>query len=100
MIRWTTPTLTCTIPEIVFDYLILTITDEKCNAINKRISSEAVIENQFDVTLTEEETKMFPSGTKVFAQINFIWGDKRLATNIIPITVMKNLYNKGMIDDD
>ena len=105
MIRWTTPTLSCEIelpsgsPELEFDYLIFTLTDKNCHYVNKKIDREQVIQNKFDVELTEEETQIFRNG-RVYSQLNIVWGDKRFATNIVPLNVTKNLYNKELIPND
>lgn len=94
MIRWTTPTLECTIPtDIDFDYLILTI---KCGEaeIDKEVQASEVTDGEFSITLTQAESSLFPAGAFVSAQINFIDGGTRFASKRESLYVSENLYNR------
>lgn len=93
MIRWTTPTLDVKIPDVAFDYLILTLKSGS-GEINKEIQSSDVADGKFSVTLSQKESSMFAAGTYVDAQINFIDGENRLATNRQSLYVAENLLNK------
>lgn len=91
MIKWTTPSLKCTIPEgIEFTKIILTLSQGDV-MIEKEVTE--VLDNQFVVTFTQEETGQFDLGLKVEAQLNIINHETRIATNIIQLQVTENLHN-------
>lgn len=97
MIKWTTPTLTCTIPEgLDYDYVLLTLAQGNV-IIEKRIEASEITNNQFSVTFTQTETGQFKS-TSVYsfieAQLNIVKDDTRLATNIVQLSMDKNLHNE------
>lgn len=95
MIRLTTPTLVVTLPDIDFDYCILTLSsDDTCVQVNRKILPSEVIDNQTEITLTQKETSRFKVGSKVLAQVNFMDGKTRMATNILQLKVTRNLYSK------
>lgn len=97
MIRWTTPTLQCTIPkEIDCEYIILTLKQNKV-LIEKTIQSSEIVDGVFSVTYTQDETSRFQKDIAVEAQLNIINGASRLATNIIPLHVDRNLHNEEIL---
>lgn len=99
MIKWTTPTLTCTIPpNIDFEYIILTLKQNEI-VLNKRIEKEQVNLGRFDVSFTQEETGQFDKLFNIEAQLNIINGDVRLGTNIETIMITKNLYDEVIINE-
>ena len=89
MIKWTTPTLVCTIPEVEFDYILFTIKG-KYNTVERTITE--VEENEFKVTLTQEESALFVDGETVKVQLNFIKGKVRMATDIVELEIERNLH--------
>lgn len=94
MIKWTTPTLKCTLPsDLVFDYVLLTLKQNKVK-IEKRVEYAEVVDGVFYVTFTQEETSRFSISYDVEAQLNVMNGETRLATNIIKMEVGENLYDK------
>lgn len=94
MIKWTTPSLKCTIPkEVVFDYILLTLVQGNIT-LEKTIQSGDVTDGEFIVTFTQEETGQFNFNLAVNAQLNIINGEQRLATNIVQMQVSKNLHNE------
>ena len=96
MIKWTSPTLECTIPtNLDFDYLILTLAQNDIK-INKRIEKNEVELGRFNVKFTQEETSQFNPVFNVEAQLNIIKGHTRLATDIVVLNVSKNLYNEAI----
>lgn len=93
MIKWTTPSLKCTIPkEVVFDYIILTLVQGDIT-LEKKIQSGDVTDGEFIVTFTQEETGQLNFNLAVYAQLNIINGEQRLATNIVQMGVTKNLFD-------
>lgn len=101
MIKWTTPTLRCYIDEgLTFDYLIFTL-KSNTSLVEKTFQFDEIqketIEGEnvayFDVTLEQEETGGIV-GSNCEAQLNIMSGDSRLATNIIQLSVSKNLHNE------
>lgn len=93
MIKWTTPTLKCTIPsELIFDYILLTIKQGNTK-IEKTIQSSEVSEGEFNVTFTQEETGQLSKG-KVEVQLNLMNGITRLATSIVELELTKNLHDE------
>lgn len=94
MIKWTTPTLSVSIPSgLEFDYLIFTL-EGKNNQIDKRIEVEEVVDDEFSVTYTQEETGSFALKEIIKAQINFIQGDVRYASDIKYISFGLNLIDE------
>lgn len=94
MIKWTTPTLKCTIPNNVgFDYIVLTL-EQGNTKLEKTITSSEVIDGVFNVTFTQEETGMFERYNVVNVQLNLVDGEQRLATNIVQLQVTRNLHNE------
>lgn len=97
MIKWTTPTLKCTIPsDLVFDYILLTLKQGN-TVIEKEIQSSEVEEGVFNVFFTQEETGQLAKG-RVEAQLNIMNGNTRLATNIVELMLNKNLHDE-VIDE-
>jgi hypothetical protein len=91
MIKWTTPTLKCTIPEgIEFDYILLTLMQDDV-VVEKTITD--VVDNTFEVFFTQEETSLFKLFKKIEAQLNIINGEVRMATNIVELGITKNLHD-------
>lgn len=98
MIKWTTPTLKCSIPEgIELDYILLTLSQGNIT-IEKTISSESIVDNAFSVFFTQEETGQFNKNLGIEAQLNIINGGTRLATNIVQLKISKNLHNEEIED--
>lgn len=99
MIKWTTPTLRCTIPEgLEYDYVILTLS-QGSTTIEKRIEAADITDNEFSVTFTQTETGQFSRSnmySKVEAQLNIINGDSRLATNIVELSIERNLHDEAI----
>lgn len=94
MIKWTTPTLVCSVPEgIEFDYILLTLKQGQV-AIEKRIDPDAVTDNEFSVFFTQYETSQFNLVNVVEAQLNIMHGETRLATNIIELKIARNLHDE------
>ncbi len=95
MIKWTTPTLCCSIPnDITFDYLLLTLKQGSI-LIEKTIDKGQVDEDgNFSVVLTQEETGSFDRFNKIEAQLNIIFEDTRMATNIVDIQFTQNLHDE------
>lgn len=99
MIQWTTPTLECSIPEgLEFDYVLLTLV-QGAFKIEKRVSAIEVIDNKFSVFYTQEETSSFELYSPIEAQINIMRGAVRVATNIVKMTIDRNLH-KEFIEPD
>lgn len=99
MIKWTTPTLTCSIPEGVdCDYVILTIRQGSV-AIEKTVMAADITNGQFSVTFTQSETGQLDAGSIgscVEAQLNIIKDDTRAATNIVQMEICKNLHDQSI----
>lgn len=94
MIKWTTPTLKCTIPnDLNFDYIILTLkqSDKK---VEKKVIYDDVKDGVFYTTFTQEETSKFDKNVRLLAQLNIMSGDTRLATNIVELSIGDNLHNE------
>ncbi len=96
MIKWTTPTLKCTIPnDLVFDYLIITFMQNQNNTkIEKRIEYSDVEDGSFEITLSQEETGNFYKNIGIEVQLNLMQGETRLATNIVELVITKNLHDE------
>ena len=91
MIKWTTPTLKCTIPSgIEFDYILLTLMQDDV-VIEKKV--DTVVDDTFEVFFTQEETSRFSLYKSVQAQLNIINGGIRMATNIVELGISKNLHD-------
>lgn len=98
MIKWTTPSLKCTIPEgIDFDYILMTLTQGNI-VLEKTINASDVVDNSFTVFFTQEETGSFKTDIKVRCQLNLMYGSTRLATNIVDLSITQNLHNE-VIDE-
>lgn len=98
MIEWTTPTITCTIPEVECDYILFTLKQGN-TLIEKRIEAADITDNQFSVTFTQSETGQFEKTnlySMIEAQLNIIKGTNRLATNIVQLSLTKNLHNEAI----
>lgn len=99
MIQWTTPTLTCTIPEgLECDYVILTLM-QGSTKVEKQIAAADISDNQFEVTLTQAETGQFEKTnlySVIEAQLNIVKGTTRLATNIVQLSLTKNLHDEAI----
>ncbi len=96
MIKWTTPTLVCTIdpPDIEFDYIEFKMKGSYYSIV-KRIDRSEVVDGVFEVILTQEETGSFKCcGDTVEVQLNIISGENRFGTNIETLKVTKNLINE------
>lgn len=98
MIEWTTPTITCTIPEVECDYILLTL-KQGSTIIEKRIEASEISNNQFSATFTQAETGQFEKTnlySTIEAQLNIIKGSTRMATNIVQLSLTKNLHNEAI----
>lgn len=94
MIRWTTPSLKCSIPQGVdFNYILLTLIQGN-TIIEKRIESNEVVDNSFTVFFNQEETGQLMVGMKVKVQLNLMYGNTRIATNIVELQATENLHNE------
>lgn len=99
MIKWTTPTLKCNIPEgIEFDYIILTL-KQYGTLLEKTIQYSEVVDNSFSVTFTQEETTMFQLNQGIDCQLNIIEGNIRKATNITTLRITRNLHDEVINND-
>ena len=99
MIKWTTPNLKITIPsDIEFDYLLLTLKQGN-NLIEKRVESNEIEDGTFLVNYTQEETGSLIRNSKIQAQINFMAGDTRMATNIVELMITENLHDEVIEDE-
>lgn len=95
MIRWTTPTLKCTIPkDLPLTYLELKI-EQNNKQVVKRVEATDINDGVFYVTFSQEETSSFVIGNAE-VQLNIMNGDVRMATNIVPIHITKNLKDELM----
>lgn len=99
MIKWTTPTMECSIPsDIVCDYVILSLRQGDV-LIEKTVQSSDIVDGAFSVTLTQSETgQLVPSNlyTQVEAQLNIIKDSTRIATNIVILEVSDNLHDQSI----
>ena len=102
MIKWTTPTMTCKLPEgTECDYIILTLKQGNV-AVEKTVQSQDIVDGEFAVTFTQTEMGQFTpsqySSFPVYAevQLNIINGNKRLATNVIKVQIVKNLHDEAI----
>lgn len=94
MIKWTTPTLKCNIPEgLEFDYILLTLKQGKI-VIEKTIEKESVIDNAFSVFFSQDETSLFAESIIINAQLNIMYGNTRQATNIVDLKITRNLHDE------
>lgn len=99
MIKWTTPTLKCNIPDgLEFDYILLTL-KQFDNVLEKTIQSNEVIDNSFSITFTQEETAMFVLKKEIDCQLNIIDGNSRKATNITTLMITRNLHDEVINND-
>ena len=101
MYRGTTPTFIFTFPEefdpTLAQSVILTFSANKKDAILEKTEQDLQISSQsIQVSLTQEETLLFPSG-RIYYQINFYYGNgQRISTDIQLIVFEYNLHNKVM----
>lgn len=101
MRQYTTPTITIRIlkqdetpaTDLFFDYLIFTL-KYKGERIDRRVDASEVTDGVFTVEYTQEETGSLPQSGNVLAEINFIAGNKRLATKIKTLSVDGNLIDE------
>lgn len=94
MIKWTTPTLKCTIPsDLQLDYVLLTLKQNN-TAIEKRIESSEITDGVFEVYFEQEETGQFLKNSLIKAQLNIMYGETRLATNIVELKIVENLHDE------
>lgn len=94
MIQWTTPTLSCSIPpEITGDYVLLTISNS-IEKIEKKVDFSEIENGNFTIKLSQKETSLFQVGSMVNAQINVMSGKFRTASNIIQLTIGRNLHDE------
>lgn len=95
MIKWTTPTLCCSIPkDINLDYLILSL-KQGTTLLEKTVDKGQIDEEgNFTVFLTQEDTGLFNMFKKVEAQVNIIFEDVRMATNIVEVQFTENLHDE------
>lgn len=99
MIKWTTPSIKCTIPDgLEFDYILLTIKQGEY-VIEKNIDAESVVDNSFVVFFTQEETSGFQLFTPIEAQLNVMRQGVRIATNIDTLRIEKNLHDDYIAPD-
>lgn len=99
MIKWTTPSLKCTIPEgLEYDYILLTLIQGNYT-LEKRIPAIQVIDNEFSVFFTQEETSSFKLFEKIDAQLNVMKGSIRQATNIVSLQITRNLHDEFIEPD-
>lgn len=93
MIKWTTPSLECSVPtDLDFDYILFTLVQGDY-VIEKMVAKEQVEDDKFSIIFTQEETGGFKLFTSIEAQINAMKGDVRVATNIEKLTIEKNLHD-------
>ena len=98
IIKWTTPTLTCKIPEgLVFDYIIFTLSQNE-KTVERRIDKSEVVDNKFNVFITQEETGQFSKNFLVKAQLNILLGENRQGTNTLTLKITENLHDKVIGD--
>lgn len=98
MIRWTTPTLQCSIPsDIIFDYILITLKQGNV-VIEKQIEQSSVVDGKFNVFFTQKETGKFVKECDIEVQCNIMNGGTRLATNIVNLRICKNLHD-GIINE-
>lgn len=94
MIKWTTPTIKCTIPnDLIFEYIILTLRQSNIK-VEKRVNFEDVTDGVFYAHFEQKDTSKFNKEYKVKAQLNIMHGDTRLATNIIELKMGENLHDE------
>lgn len=95
MIRWTTPTIKCTIPsDLPLTYLNLIIKQNNIS-VEKTIMADEVVDGVFYVTYDQKETSAFEVG-RAKVQVNIMNGNKRLATCKVDIEVTENLKDELM----
>lgn len=93
MIKWTTPTIKCTIPDgLDFDFILFTL-KQGDYLIEKNIYPEQVEDNAFSVFFTQEETSRFQLYTQIEAQLNVMKNGVRIATNISSLCIERNLHD-------
>ena len=105
MIRFTTPTLSINLidnegnrlTDFVFDYLVVSIKSKDVE-INKKIPYSSVVEGNFKVDFTQEETGQMKENNPLDVQINIWLGDDRIASQIKHFTSSKNLLNRVIED--
>jgi len=106
MRQYTTPSLKITLKhkdgtlatDIVFDYLIFSVRN-KCYKIDKQVLYEDVVEAQFNVSFTQEETAKFRLDDQIEMEVNFFLNKKRFATDIKGMMVDRNLLMEVISDE-
>lgn len=94
MIKWTTPTIKCTIPpDLPLDYVLLTL-KQGATVLEKKIEAVNIEDGVFYVDFTQKETAMFNMYEDVSAQVNLMSGSTRLASRILSVRVTHNLHNE------
>ena len=105
MREFTTPTYDITVKyrdgtiasNLEFDYVLFTLVND-CGIIEKKVMYEETTEGKFAIDFTQEETGMMQPGNAE-CELNFMRGEKRIASVIKRITISKNLH-KGVITND
>lgn len=96
MIKWTTPSLECCVPDgLEYDFILFTLVQNDY-VIERAISKDQVIDNKFTVFFTQEETSQFELYTTIEAQINVMNGGVRVATNIEKLRIDRNLHDSAI----
>ena len=99
MIKWTTPSIKCTIPEgLEFDYILVTVKQNEY-VIEKMVGQEQVEDNAFTIFFTQEETSGFQLFAPIEVQLNAMNGGVRVATNIAQLCIERNLHDEYINPD-
>lgn len=99
MIRWTTPTIKCKVPEeLVFDFILMTVKQGEY-VIERMIAPEEIIDSYFSVFFTQEETSEFELFEPIEVQLNAMRGGVRIATNINELCIERNLHDEYINPD-
>lgn len=99
MIKWTTPSIKCTIPDgLEFDFIFMTV-KQGDYVIEKMVAPEQVEDNAFIVFFTQEETSGFQLFTPIEVQLNAMKDDVRIATNINQLCIERNLHDEYINPD-
>lgn len=94
MIKWTTPTIKCTIPaDLPLDYVLLTM-KQNSTILEKKIPSVDIEDGVFYVTFEQKETAMFDINYDIGVQVNIMSGSTRLASRILNVRPTHNLHNE------
>ena len=96
MIKWTTPTIKCTIPDgLEFDFILFTI-KQNDYVVEKTIYPEQVENSEFNVFFTQQETSGFQLFSPIEAQLNVMKNGTRIATNINQLCIERNLHDEAI----